>query len=100
MILRIIQTKVIVICRIRRLRRITLTEIWIILDNMRKPNPIIVLHIENSDRCQKRFVVKIFVRLIFKTAVGHFCCFVIFATLRWFHHQRPVIFLALDNSVE
>ena len=50
MISRIIQTEVIVICRLsRRLRRITLTEVWIILDVMRKPNPIIVLlYIQNS----------------------------------------------------
>ena len=38
MISRIIQTEVNV-----RLRRITLTEVWIILDIMCKPNPIIVL---------------------------------------------------------
>ena len=31
------------------LRRITLTEVWIILDIMRKPNPIIVLlYIQSS----------------------------------------------------
>ena len=59
MIPRIIQTEVNVICRSRRLRRITLTEVGIILDIMRKPNPIIVLlYIQNSDRCKKRFVVK------------------------------------------
>ena len=44
MISRIIQTEVNV-----RLRRITLTEVWIILDIMCKPNPIIVLlYIQNS----------------------------------------------------
>ena len=49
MISRIIHTEVNVICRSRRLRWITLTEIWIILDIMRKPNPIIVLlYIQNS----------------------------------------------------
>ena len=57
-----------------------MTEVWIILDIMRKPNPIIVLlYIENSDRCKKRFVVKRLVKLTFQTAADHFCCFVIFA---------------------
>ena len=44
MISRIIQTEVNVICRSRRLRRITLTEVWIILDIMSKPNPMIVYY--------------------------------------------------------
>ena len=49
MISRIIQTEVNVICQSRRLRRITLTEVWIIIDIMCKPNPIIVLlYIQNS----------------------------------------------------
>ena len=49
MISRIIQTEVNFICRSRRLRRITLAKVWIILDIMRKPNPIIVLlYIQNS----------------------------------------------------
>ena len=49
MISRIIQTEVNVICRSWRLRWITLTEVWIILDFMRKPNPIIVLlYTQNS----------------------------------------------------
>ena len=43
MIARIIKAKVCVICRSRRLRRITQTEALIILAIMRKPNPIIVL---------------------------------------------------------
>ena len=44
-----IQTEVAVIWRSRKLRRITLTEVWIILDIMRKLNPIIVLlYIQNS----------------------------------------------------
>ena len=43
MISRIIQIEVNVICRSRRLRWITLTEVWIILHVIRKPNPIIVL---------------------------------------------------------
>ena len=50
MISRIIQTEINVICRSQRLRRITLTEVWIIFNIMRKPNPIIVLlYIQNSD---------------------------------------------------
>ena len=45
MISRIIQT---VICQSRRLRRLTLIEVWIILDIMHQPNPIIVLlYIQN-----------------------------------------------------
>ena len=49
MISRIIQTEVNVICRSRRLRWITLAEVWIILDIMRKPNPIIILlYTQNS----------------------------------------------------
>ena len=43
----IIQTEVNVICQ--RLRWITLTKVWIILDIMRKPNPtIVLLYIQNS----------------------------------------------------
>ena len=42
-IARIIKAEVCVICRSRRLRRITQTEALIILAIMRKPNPIIVL---------------------------------------------------------
>ena len=100
MISRIIQTEVNVICRSRRLRRITLTEVWIILDIMRKPNPIIVLlYIQNSDRCKKKFAVKRLGRLTFRTAARHFRCFVIFAALRLLRHQRPIIFF-LDSSVE
>ena len=53
-----------------------------ILDSMGKPNPIIVLlYIQNSDRCKKRFAVKRLVRLTFQTAAGHFRSFVIFADL-------------------
>ena len=62
---RIIQTEVNVICRSRGLRRITLTSVWIILETMRKPNPIIVLlfsysfktaidarkHLQQKDSC-------------------------------------------------
>ena len=43
MIARIIKAEVCVICRSRRLRRITQTEALIILAIMRKPNTIIVL---------------------------------------------------------
>ena len=90
MISRIIQTEVNVICRSRR--QITLSEVWIILDNMRKPNPIIVLlYIQNNHRCKKRFAVKILLRLTFRTVAGHFCCFVISTTLRWLRHQCPII---------
>ena len=92
------------ICRSRRLRWITLTEVLIILDILRKPNPIIVLlQIQNSNRCKKRFAVKRLVLLTFQTAASHFCCFVIFTALRWLRHQRPITFLilfVLDSSVE
>ena len=73
------------------LRRITLTEVWIILGIMRKPNPMIALYIQNSDRCKERFAVKRLVRLTFRIAADHFCCFVIFLALRWLRHQRPTI---------
>ena len=93
MISRIIQTEVNVICRSRRLRRITLTEIWIILDIMRKLNPIIViLYIQNSDRCKKRFAVGTLMRLTFQTAAPQFFCFVILAALRYVRHQCRIIF--------
>jgi hypothetical protein len=50
MISRIIKDKVCVIHRSRRLRWITQTEALIILDIMRKPNPIIVLlYIQKQD---------------------------------------------------
>ena len=65
---------------------------WHNIELGRKPNPIIVLlHIQNSGRCKKRFAIKRLVRLTFQTAAGHFCCFVIFAALR-LCHQRPIIF--------
>ena len=73
--------------------RIIQTAVWIILDFMQKPNPIIVLlYIQNSDQCKKRFAVKRLMRLSLQTATGYFCCFVIFAALRWLRHQRPIIF--------
>ena len=66
---------------------------------MREPNPIIVLlYIQNSDRCKKRFAVKRLVRLTFQTAAGHFCCFVIFAALKRLRHQRPIIFFTAPSN--
>ena len=46
MISRIIHAEVNVICQSRRL--ITLTGVWIILDIMRKPNPIIIVTHERA----------------------------------------------------
>ncbi len=43
MIARVIQNDVNAIVQSQRLRRITLTEVWMILDIMRKPNSIIAL---------------------------------------------------------
>ena len=61
-------------------------------------NPIIVLFcIQNRDRYKKTFAVKRLVQLTFQTAAGHFCCFEIFAALRWLYHQRPMISF-LDSS--
>ena len=83
MISRIIPTEVNVICQSRRLRWITLTEVWTILDIMYKPNSTIVLsYIQNIDRYEKRFAIKRLVRLILQTASGYFFGFVIFAALR------------------
>ena len=66
MISRIIQTEV--KCRRKkmkkksrspRLRWMTLTSVWIILDIMHKLNSIIVLlYVQNSDRCKKIFAVE------------------------------------------
>ena len=104
MISRIIQTSVNVICR--RLRRITLTEVWIILDIMRKPNPIIVLlYIQNS---HAKIQVDIFPILILQCSLRQqsqtyckpFCYFLIFARFEivtssasnmFFGHLRPII---------
>ena len=36
-----------------KLERIALTEVWIIIDIMQKPNPIIVLHILYIERREK-----------------------------------------------
>ena len=81
MISRIIQIEVNVISQSRRLRRITVTEVWMILDIMRKWNPVVaLLYIQNGDRCKKRF------------AVIWTCYFVIFGAFRWLRHQRPIIF--------
>ena len=77
--------------------RIIQTAVRIILDIMRKPNPIIVLsYIQNSKRYKERFAVKRLVRL--KTAAGHFCCSVIFAALKWLRHQHPIIFFSTTPS--
>ena len=99
MISRIIQTNVNVICRSRKLRRITLTEVWIIRDIMREPKSNVLLYIKNSSKCKKKFAVKKLVRLTFEITVGNFCCFVYFAALRWLRHQSPII-LFLDSFFE
>ena len=71
-----------------------MTLVWIILDIRRKPIPtIVLLYIQNSDRCKKRFAVKRLVRLTFQIAAGQFCCFVIFVALRWLRDQRSIIFV-------
>ena len=51
MIARIIKAEVCVSCRSRTLRRITQTEVLIILAIMRKPNPIIVLLCISLSKC-------------------------------------------------
>ena len=90
----IIHTEVNVICRSWWLKRIALTEVWIILDIMRKPNIIIVLLCtQNSDRYKKRFAVKRLVRLTFETVVSHFW------SLEVVTSSGPIIFF-LDSSVE
>ena len=75
MISRIIQTEVNVICQ--RLRQVTLTLFWIILDIMRNLNPItVLLFIQNSHtKMQAKYGSK-------KTCainLAKFCYFVIFA---------------------
>ena len=55
-------------------RRITLTEVWIILDIMRKLNPIIVLlYVQNSNTntigCKQSVAVKKLMRLILQNVV-------------------------------
>ena len=52
---------------------------------------VVLLYIQNSDRCKKRFAVKRLVRLTFQATSGLFCCFVIFAVLKWLRHLRPII---------
>ena len=67
MISRIIQTEV-------NVRRITLTEVWLTLDIMRKPNPIIVLlYIQNSHTKMQAKCGSNAINL------AKFCYFVIFA---------------------
>ena len=69
MISRIILTEVNVRCRSQKLRKIILTEVWIILDIMRKRNQIIfLLYIQNSGRWKKRFAVNSRSMIFFWTA--------------------------------
>ena len=97
---RIIRTEVNVICRSRSLRRITLTVVWIILDIMGKPNPIIVLlYIQKREICKKRFAVKRLVRLTFQTAAGNFFLFCNFRGLEVVTSSASNNFF-LDSSVE
>ena len=80
MISRIIQTEVNVICRSRRLRRITLTEVWIILDIMRELNPIIVLlYIQKS---HTKMQAKCGSKKSHAINLAKFCYFVISRALR------------------
>ena len=75
MISRTIQTELNVIYR--RLRRITLSEVWIILDITRKPNPIIVLlYIQNS---HAKMQAKCGSKKAHAINFSKFCYFVIFA---------------------
>ena len=71
MIARIIKAEVCVICRSRRLRRITQTEALIILAIMRKPNPIIVLlciYLGKCSMCSLNKKYHPFFELLHKTA--------------------------------
>ena len=96
---RIIQIEVNVICRSWRLRRITLTEVWIIFDIMRKPNPIIVLlYIQNS---HTKMQAKCGSKKTHAINLAKCCYFVIFARFEvvtsstsnkfFFGHLRPII---------
>ena len=94
----IIQTEVNVICRSRRLRWITLTKVWIILDIMRKPNPtIVLLYIQNS---HTKMQAKCGSKKSHAINLTKFCYFVIFARFEvmtssasniFFGHLRPII---------
>ena len=82
MIARIIKAEVCVICRSRRLRRITQTEALIILAIMRKPNPIIVLLCMYLSKCSMCSLNKkyhpLFELLHKTTALAHLQAFVSF----------------------
>ena len=96
MISRIIQTSVNVICR--RLRRITLTEVWIILDIMRKPNPIIVLlYIQNS---HTKMQAKCGSKKTCAINLAKFCYFVIFAHFEVVTSSASNKGFFLDTSVQ
>ena len=74
----IIKGKVCVICRSRRLRRITQIEALIILAIMRKPNPIIVLLCIYLSKCSMCSLYKKYhplFKLLHKTALAHFQAF-------------------------
>ena len=82
MIARIIKAEVCVICRSRRLRRITQTEALIILAIMRKPNPIIVLLCIFLSKCSMCSLNKKYhplFELLHKTAaLAHLQAFLLF----------------------
>ena len=82
MIARIIKAEVCVICRSRRLRRITQTEALIILAIMRKPNPIIVLlciYLSKCSMCSLNKKYHPLFELLHKTAaLAHLQAFVSF----------------------
>ena len=82
MIARIINAEVCVICRSRRLRRITQTEALIILAIMRKPNPIIVLLCIDLSKCSMCSLNKKYhplFELLYKTAaLAHLQAFLSF----------------------
>ena len=82
MIARIIKAEVCVICRSRRLRRITQTEALIILAIMRKPNPIIVLLCIYLSKCSMCSLNKkyhpLFELLYTETALEHLQAFLSF----------------------
>ena len=81
MIARIIKAEVCVICRSRRLRRITQTEALIILAIMRKPNPIIVLlciYLSKCSMCSLNKKYYPLFELLHKTALAHWQAFLSF----------------------
>ena len=81
MIARIIKAEVCVICRSRRLRRITQTEALIILAIMRKPNPIIVLlsiYLSKCSMCSLNKKYQPLFELLHKAASAHLQAFLSF----------------------